>query len=106
MENNPEISLEEIDENQLTSRCSAKSLSEIFEDDTSYSSNKINLMKSNPKNSNLPEFSSKNLYKKSDFEFIETIGRGAYAKVVKAKLIRENKNYFIKIFNKSFVVTV
>lgn len=51
-------------------------------------------------------FPTKNIFKKDDFEFIGNIGRGSYAKVVKAKLIRDNTIYAVKIINRPFVEKV
>ena len=53
-----------------------------------------------------PVFQTKNLLKKDDFEIICTMGRGSYAKVVKAKLIKDNTIFAIKIINKPFIIKV
>ena len=47
-------------------------------------------------------FVSKNKFKKSDFEIIGLLGRGAYAKVVKAKLISTDTIYAVKILERNF----
>ena len=51
-------------------------------------------------------FPSQNIYKKEDFEIFGLLGRGSYAKVVKAKFIKNNTIYAIKIINKPFIIKV
>ena len=52
------------------------------------------------------EFPTERVFKKSEFEILGLLGRGAYAKVVKAKLIQDNAIYAIKIIDKSFIEKV
>ena len=51
-------------------------------------------------------FRTESEYKKSDFEILGLLGRGAYAKVVKAKLIKNDVIHAIKIIDKSFITKV
>jgi len=51
-------------------------------------------------------FPTKNIYSKNDFEVLELLGKGAYAKVVKAKCLRENTIKAIKIIDKHFMERV
>ena len=51
-------------------------------------------------------FTIDRVFKKEDFEILGLLGRGAYAKVVKAKLIQDNTIYAIKIIDKSFIEKV
>ena len=57
-------------------------------------------------NTNQILFSTKNNFKKDDFEIFAIIGRGAYAKVVKARIIKNKQIVAIKIINKSFIIKV
>lgn len=101
-----------IDDEFNISRGSVMSISEIWEEDSfrsSLSGNEFNGKTTDYKlfaNQLSVSFSSKLLFKKSDFEIIETIGTGSYSKVVKAKLIKDNSLYAIKILNKSFMIKV
>ena len=54
---------------------------------------------------NLP-FYSKNKFTKNDFEILGLLGRGAYARVVKARLIKNDAIYAIKIIEKEFIEKV
>ena len=51
-------------------------------------------------------FPTKNIYSKNDFEVLELLGKGAYAKVVKAKCLRENMIKAIKIIDRHFMERV
>ena len=51
-------------------------------------------------------FPSKNIYSKNDFEVLELLGKGAYAKVVKAKCLKDNIIKSIKIIDKQFMERV
>ncbi len=51
-------------------------------------------------------FPTKNIYSKTDFEVLELLGKGAYAKVVKAKCLRDNMIKSIKIIDKHFMQRV
>lgn len=51
-------------------------------------------------------FPTKNSFKKEDFEILGILGRGSYAKVVKAKLIKNNMIVAIKIINRPFILKV
>jgi hypothetical protein len=89
---------------------SAMSISEICEEDYFRSEFKVktsqkNLTMIDSQNSQIP-LTSKKEFRKDDFEFIGSIGRGAYAKVVKAKLIKDNSIYAIKVINKPFIIKV
>ena len=44
-----------------------------------------------------------NEYKKSDFEILSELGRGAYAKVLKAKCLRDDSIKAIKVSDKDFM---
>ena len=106
--------MEEIKENDLSedyynlySQNRGLSCNEIGEDDyfkfeLKDKTHELNLNQSVGCNKLLP-FTSKNSFKKDDFEFISIIGRGSYAKVVKAKLTKDNTIYAIKIINRPFI---
>ena len=106
--------MEEIKENDLSednynlySKNSGLSGKEICEDDyfkfeLKDKTHELNINKHVSSNKLLP-FTSKNSFKKDDFEIIGIIGRGSYAKVVKAKLIKDNTIYAIKIINRPFI---
>lgn len=47
-------------------------------------------------------FKSKNSFKKADFEFSSTLGKGAYAKVIQAKHIKTEEVFAIKIVERKF----
>lgn len=64
-----------------------------------------NLLLNRQKNKSI-EVYSKNTYSKSDFEIISVLGKGAYAKVVKAKYLKDNSFKAIKIIEKSFIERV
>ncbi len=51
-------------------------------------------------------FPTKNYFKKEDFEIINLLGSGSYAKVVKAKFTKNNMIVAIKIINKPFILKV
>jgi hypothetical protein len=68
------------------------------------SSDKVNEKIFEPKKA-IP-FPTKNEYKKNEFEILGLLGRGAYAKVVKAKLKKDGSIYAIKIIDKSFIEKV
>jgi hypothetical protein len=51
-------------------------------------------------------FHSKNKFTKNDFEILGLLGRGAYARVVKARLIKNDTIYAIKIIEKEFIEKV
>ena len=51
-------------------------------------------------------FTTERIFKKSDFEILGLLGRGSYAKVVKAKLIENDTIYAIKIIDKTFIEKV
>ena len=51
-------------------------------------------------------FQSKNQFSKSDFEIIGLLGKGSYARVVKARLIKNDCIYAIKIIDKIFIENV
>ena len=59
----------------------------------------------NPNHCKLP-FPTKNYFKMEDFEILELLGRGSYAKVVKAKIIKNNMIVAIKIIYIPFIVKV
>ena len=87
-------------------------IGEIDEEDYSVQSKSLTneqefLQKKNfeQKKSSIP-FPTESVYKKSDFEILGLLGRGAYAKVVKAKLIKNNAIHAIKIIDKSFIEKV
>ena len=48
-------------------------------------------------------FNSKNSFTKDDFEVLGILGKGAYAKVVKARYIKTNEIVAIKIIEKTFI---
>jgi hypothetical protein len=64
-----------------------------------------NLLINDHSKSYLP-FSTHNRYSKSDFEVIELLGKGAYAKVVKAIYLKTKEIKAIKIIDKSFIERV
>ena len=45
-------------------------------------------------------------YTKSDFDVINLCGKGAYAKVVKAKCLKDGKIKALKIMDKNFILKV
>ena len=51
-------------------------------------------------------FATKNIFKKDDFEIIGSLGRGSYAKVVKARIIKNKQIVAIKIIEKPFIIKV
>jgi 3-phosphoinositide dependent protein kinase-1 len=51
-------------------------------------------------------FTTERIFKKSDFEILGLLGRGSYAKVVKAKLIENDIIYAIKIIDKTIIEKV
>ena len=51
-------------------------------------------------------FPSERIFRKNEFDILGLLGRGAYAKVVKAKHIQDNIIYAIKIIDKTFIVKV
>lgn len=51
-------------------------------------------------------FPTKNYFKKEDFEFLNLLGRGSFAKVLRAKFIKNNMIVAIKIINKPFILKV
>jgi hypothetical protein len=51
-------------------------------------------------------FNGKTEYTKLDFEVINLCGKGAYAKVVKAKCLKDDKIKALKILDKNFIVKV
>jgi len=51
-------------------------------------------------------FPTERIFRKNDFDILGLLGRGAYAKVVKAKNIQDNTIYTIKIIDKSFIEKV
>lgn len=55
--------------------------------------------------SSLP-FNNKVQFNKSDFEILGLLGRGSYARVVKARLIKEDKIFAIKIVDRVFIENV
>ena len=67
--------------------------------------NLINNEVFHPNNDPIP-FPTKNKFTKDDFEIIGLLGRGAYAKVVKARIIKSNTIAAIKIINKPFIIKV
>ena len=58
------------------------------------------------KENNYIPFPTKNIYSKNDFEVLELLGKGAYAKVVKAKCLKDNSLKSIKIIDKNFMERV
>ena len=96
------------DELVMNPRSSIMSISQMCEEDQSnlsdneYSEKSI-VVKLEPC---LIAFPSKNQFKKCDFELTGSIGIGGNAKVVKAKLLRDNSLCAIKIINKSFIMKV
>jgi hypothetical protein len=66
-----------------------------------------NLNKINKKMSSTSiKLKSKSIYHKNDFQVISLLGKGAYAKVVKARYIKDNSIKAIKIIEKSFMEKV
>jgi hypothetical protein len=63
------------------------------------------LIDGNKKHAYVP-FRTKNIYSKNDFEVLELLGKGAYAKVVKAKCLKDNNFKSIKIIDKHFMERV
>jgi len=63
------------------------------------------LIYGNKKHSYVP-FLTKNIYSKIDFEVLELLGKGAYAKVVKAKCLKDYEFKSIKIIDKHFMERV
>lgn len=51
-------------------------------------------------------FPTERIFRKSDFDILGLLGRGAYAKVVKAKHKQDNMIYAIKIVDRSFIEKV
>lgn len=51
-------------------------------------------------------FPTLNVYSKTDFEVVELLGKGAYAKVVKARHIKTKEIKAIKIIDKMFMERV
>jgi hypothetical protein len=51
-------------------------------------------------------FPSDYQYSKNDFQVLELLGKGAYAKVVKAKCLKDNEIKAIKIIDKYFMERV
>jgi hypothetical protein len=51
-------------------------------------------------------FKSKNEFTKLDFEVINLCGKGAYAKVVQAKCLKDGKMKALKIVDKIFILKV
>jgi hypothetical protein len=51
-------------------------------------------------------FESKEHYSRNDFEVSLICGKGAYAKVVKAKYIKDNQMKALKIMDKNFLIKV
>lgn len=45
-------------------------------------------------------------YSKNDFEVLGLLGKGAYAKVVKARCLKDDKIYAIKILDREFIERV
>jgi hypothetical protein len=64
-----------------------------------------NLLISQERKQTIP-FSVKTLYTKSNFEVLNLCGKGAYAKVVKAKCILNGENMALKIMDKNFILKV
>lgn len=95
------------DDSHLKTLNSALSIGEICEEDFFYCNDaeKISDKLVNKHKLDIP-FPSHFHFKKDDFEIICTMGRGAYAKVVKAKLIKDNSLYAVKIINKRFIQKV
>ncbi|CAH1389649.1 unnamed protein product [Nezara viridula] len=50
------------------------------------------------------EITSKSSYIRSNFEFIKTIGEGSFGRVYLARLVKEEKYYAIKTFDKSILI--
>jgi hypothetical protein len=61
----------------------------------------LNLVDSQP-----VEFESRIHYTRNDFEVSLICGKGAYAKVVKAKCLKDNEIKALKIMDKSFMIRV
>ena len=51
-------------------------------------------------------FPTERIFRKNDFDILGLLGRGAYAKVVKAKHIQDNTIYAIKIVDRNFIEKV
>lgn len=65
-----------------------------------------NLLLSNNNSNYSLSFHSPNSYSKNDFEVIELLGKGAYAKVVKALCTKNKEIKAIKIIDRNFIEKV
>jgi len=63
----------------------------------------IQLSKSKKYNFNYLPFNTKNTFTKEDFDILCVLGKGAYARVVKAKYKKNDEIVAIKVIDKAFI---
>jgi hypothetical protein len=66
----------------------------------------LNNLLLNDVNNDIIPFDNKELYTKSNFEVQLLCGKGAYAKVVKSKCLKNNETIALKIIDKHFILKV